>query len=277
MGCDIHPYIEIREAGKWRPMTAPERLAALPEPWLVERYREQAAQARAGAAVVGNWREPRFAIAAYERHLKEWAEGVEQDYDAEKDATGEYPYIKCKMLGPDLDRNYDLFSMLADVRNGHGFAGCETGEGFEPLADPRGIPEDASPAMRAKAAEYGADGHSHSWATLAELQAYFSKERGTRRIGFVDMPEYLRFKEDGKPNSWSGGVSGQLVQIVTPAKMDLISRGKVKADTGKNVYTKISWPVSYTGAAGDFYTKTMPGMAKLGAPEDVRLVFYFDN
>lgn len=45
---------------------------------------------------------------------------------------------------PSTGRNYDWFSILANVRNGYGFAGCITGEGFAVIADPRGLPEDIS-------------------------------------------------------------------------------------------------------------------------------------
>lgn len=41
------------------------------------------------------------------------------------------------------NRNYDVFAILADVRNGSGFAGVSTGEGFAPIAPRRGIPADA--------------------------------------------------------------------------------------------------------------------------------------
>lgn len=39
-------------------------------------------------------------------------------------------------------RNYDLFAILANIRNGSGFAGVPTGEGFVPISEPRGIPQD---------------------------------------------------------------------------------------------------------------------------------------
>ena len=39
-------------------------------------------------------------------------------------------------------RNYDTFAVLADVRNGYGFAGCDTGDGFEPISEPKGFPSD---------------------------------------------------------------------------------------------------------------------------------------
>ena len=40
------------------------------------------------------------------------------------------------------DRNYDLFGILANVRNGSGFAGISTGDGFVPMHDPREWPDD---------------------------------------------------------------------------------------------------------------------------------------
>ena len=42
-----------------------------------------------------------------------------------------------------IGRNYNLFAILANVRNGRGFAGAKTGEGFIPISEPRGFPMDA--------------------------------------------------------------------------------------------------------------------------------------
>ena len=65
------------------------------------------------------------------------------------EATGHYPdgraCYRCKGEGHLVDdhysdRSYDVFAMLADVRNGSGFAGVVTGEGFLPLAL-RGYPQ----------------------------------------------------------------------------------------------------------------------------------------
>src|SRR5581483_6649473 len=60
----------------------------------------------------------------------------------------------------DIGRKYDLFALLADVRN--------RGE-IEPIAPPRGLPEDVSEPVRRESDVMGADGHSHSWFTLEEL------------------------------------------------------------------------------------------------------------
>lgn len=45
---------------------------------------------------------------------------------------------------PPSSSNYDWFAILADVRNGIGFAGISTGEGFSVIAEPKGLPDDIS-------------------------------------------------------------------------------------------------------------------------------------
>ena len=46
---------------------------------------------------------------------------------------------------PSQDRNYRAFAVLADVRNGYGFAGFSTGDAVIPISEPRGLPDDMSP------------------------------------------------------------------------------------------------------------------------------------
>lgn len=62
--------------------------------------------------------------------------GVFQAFDAEtkkwQDIPSEY----------EQSRHYQLFAVLADVRNGYGFAGVQTGEPVKPIAKPRGLPPD---------------------------------------------------------------------------------------------------------------------------------------
>ena len=56
-----------------------------------------------------------------------------------------YAWMKDKFqVEPDGGRNYDWFSILADVRNGFGFAGISTGDGFDVIAQPKGLPNDLS-------------------------------------------------------------------------------------------------------------------------------------
>ena len=65
-------------------------------------------------------------------------------------------YPSCLYRG----RNYHLFSILADVRS--------YGEG-DAIAEPRGVPDDASYAYLYIVEQWKGDGHSHSYFTLTEL------------------------------------------------------------------------------------------------------------
>lgn len=59
--------------------------------------------------------------------------------------NSEYEWQKDEFQdSPDDGRNYDWFAILADVRNGYGFAGVSTGSGFDVIAEPKGLPEDLS-------------------------------------------------------------------------------------------------------------------------------------
>lgn len=67
-----------------------------------------------------------------------------------------------------IDRDYNLFGILAGVRNQGG---------WNPIASQRGLPDDASEEL--KAIEFSSTNpndplstHSHSWLTIAELIEY---------------------------------------------------------------------------------------------------------
>lgn len=120
-------------------------------------------------------------------------------------------------------RNYDAFAILADVRNGRGFAGVKTGEGFNPIADPKGVPSDASAEYKERVEDWKGDGHSHSYFTVAELKAY-DWNQTTIKSGLVGLgvgsnspfgKGFAEMHEEGKtdevPSMYFGGGTG--VQI----------------------------------------------------------------
>ena len=58
-----------------------------------------------------------------------------------------------------LNRNYDLFAILANIRN------CEDGGGYAYIQEERGVPKDVSAEARAVLSNE----HSAGWVTLSEL------------------------------------------------------------------------------------------------------------
>ena len=190
------------------------------------------------------------------------------------------------------DRNYRLFAILADVRNGYGFAGCDTGERLIPIAEPRGLPEDVSDLVRAESDYLGGDGHSHSWLTLAELLTYDWTQTATLR-GWINGPacaDWMRWRdEEPGPKTYSGGVSGQRIQHVPIAELEArvqaiwTSGGKFAEweqrirEELEHVYAQAEWKQSYASCCRKWWSETMPRLLHVGEPERVRIVFWFDN
>jgi len=200
-------------------------------------------------------------------------------------------------------RNYACFAILANVRNGYGFAGVPTGEGYKHMADPRGLPDDVSEAVQTESIEWGMDGHSHSWFTLAELQAY-DMNQGTVRFGVISLGQYKAWDRNGAPpGGWSGAVSGADIQTISMPQADEVlekypdypafegDAGAVLgiADTdgekinGARLFVAVQWRESYADAAPDFVRLrdvVLPAVVSkrgLASSQDVRAVFWFDN
>lgn len=163
-------------------------------------------------------------------------------------------------LGWGDTRNYDVFAMMADVRNGRGFAGVDLGDGFIPIAEPRGVPEDSDYSIQEEAEQWGVDGHSHSYLTLRELldlehSGYW--ENKTEHRGVMMRAELEQAKQDGivksvkgqnarlstNPRSWAGGISG-------PDPTDIFH---------------VSWEGAYRDSGGWLLKTTIPLLTELGS------------
>jgi len=181
------------------------------------------------------------------------------------------------------DRNYDVFAMLGNVRNGRGFAGCDTGDGFDFISDCRGYPEDFEIDSGESDYHQGfwMGDHSHTWISLEELNAFdFSKT--TVHRGVISLSERKRMLKfaDRSPESWCGGVSGGGTRMVRLEVMDdMIQRGEDDGDglLSATVFAAIGWEETYATSAGRFYSEFFPSLQKLGYPKDVRLVMGFDS
>lgn len=184
----------------------------------------------------------------------------------------------------DIDRDYDVFSILGNVRNGYGFAGVPTGSGFAPISDGRGVPADITPEAR----EALSNEHSATWVTLAEILAY-DWTRTTKKQGVVNGVTYEkwdRMKQWVKaPDNYCGGISGGRIKHVTEGEMKaqvIALRAARTQDFSviENFYCSVEWEETYAEAGAQIWTAVLPHMLKLGAQvgfENVRLVMDFDS
>lgn len=140
-------------------------------------------------------------------------------------------------------RNYDLFGIFADVRNG------TWGRDLPPIAAPRGFPDDMD-APPTRDDEYPLGDHSFSWLSLRELQEYDWDGPAIKR-GWVSHDQARQFERDGAPpTSYSaGGNHGEYVEWTETRRKSVRQ-----------------WP-----------DENLPILATLGGPDDVRLVFGFDS
>lgn len=188
-------------------------------------------------------------------------------------------------------RNYNLFAILADVRNGWGFAGIKTGEGFKPIGDARGVPEDASEGYKQLVNGWGVDGHSHSHFLLRELLDY-DWTQTTQLQGWCNMSEWRRWSRWNRrnglgPDQYSGAVSGAGVKHISAEEADALFEGLSAQEADQAVeknattFALAIWQVPYYIAAGSFVSETIPRLLKLAGGtqhlDDVRIIFFFDN
>ena len=178
------------------------------------------------------------------------------------------------------DRNYDLFAILANVRNGHGFAGCRTSNGFNPIAEPKGLPNDVTPEVQDELRDW--DGHSYSWFSLKELKEY-DWEQMVTHVGVLSEDQYKEMKETGEhPSSWCGSCCGGDIVTVDSSTMDKILNKTMDRDSNVKYYVQTEFPAeTYKDCCYNFVEKTIPELEALvpenGTDEDVRILFCFDN
>lgn len=283
MGCDIHAYVETRE----EPIldAVPERFRTTDVVSLID----NAMRTRDFSSlrlVADSLEEAGLYDVSIFTPLREetwrangsWAvhDWMEKYRDGFYDEERTEPKTDWKRAFEDplyIGRHYDLFAILADVRNGRGFAGDETGGGFVPIAQPRGLPTDATLVARTESDRWGVDGHSHSHLTVAEMLAY-DWGQTTSHWGWVNAEEYGEFKSEGKPSGWCGGVGGGGTRHLTNEQME----ERIKSGRTDSCYTLVEWTETYGESVRGFLDTTLPALASLTVdPSNVRLVFWFDN
>ena len=277
MGCDIHLYVEYydREAKEWK------------------LYDEEFPNPDYNPNEEWGAKQPQFV----DQLTPGYSGAYEDDGSIKEWYKDEYLFANVYH-----GRNYDLFSILADVRNGYGFAGIPTGSRIIPVLESlyqeppcRGLPSSVSPLVKRKSDDWNGDGHSHNWLTLEELKRYPWKGHFKTHLAYVDPVGFREWSNGGFEFSGYGDVTGENVHKVENDEMqnviDMLDKGELTIDEdGKwhplingNIYiTRVTWQEDMESCAGYFCKETIPLLESfldkknIGASE-LRIVFWFDN
>ncbi len=220
-------------------------------------------------------------------------------------------------ISPIESRNYSLFGLLANVRNGYGCAGCDTSDSIEPISFPKGLPDNLSNSVKKESESWGYDGHSHSWLTLKEILEYDTNKVKTKR-GFTNLENFNLFVSKGRPISHYGGVWGKNVYKIIfnnstkrfytekgfvvaaqflrkreeeevacynvsndiIASVNAIYNELLNSNPKAKLYIQIEWEVTVKEFAWVLYSLAVPQLkarSETSDYSDIRLVFWFDN
>jgi len=286
MGCDIHHAVEVRKDGVWHLHWANT----------IGRHYIDDDETYSSSFIWGD---------AFDQLPKTYQEKMAS------------PFV--------IDRDYDVFAILGNVRNTDG------ARQFVSMSDKWGLPDDATKQVKAWARSWGVGGHSHSFVTLKEMLTY-DFDRPKKRRALTDIMSYadwlLNRDGIGPPFSYCFSAIGNDALLTNEEAKEFVNEHKevlleavearkarrerleflrsnpkpISADGvydeehqrlakeskpifarldailgGRHHYTTIEFQESYHDCAPHLVDVTIPALQKLGDPEDVRLVFFFDN
>lgn len=207
--------------------------------------------------------------------------GVFQRHDAATDKWVDVP------SNYEQDRHYQLFAVLAGVRNGFGFAGVKTGDPVEPIADRRGLPDDfvmdgdAHPIasldfMDPGRRKYHGDDeplevwmgdHSHSWLTGEEILAWAEKAPTVTKTGYLTREVYANWDGKSAPESYCGDSWGLSIVKINDNEVE-------RRETPNWTHIRCEWECGLKQDLAYFFDE----VARLVSEHSrIRFVFGFDS
>jgi len=202
-----------------------------------------------------------------------WREIVWQDEPYKADPVPDIPVAPECFDG----RNYDLFAILAGVRNGTGFAGCLTGSRWPSIAPDRDWPDGFNPEAVAPHPRYPEEGpryvgdHSYTWVTLAELEA-FDWSISHTAFGVVPAAVYEQHKT-GPPETYCAETCGPGIETYEPAAYETAKRNGVLS---ARPHVRVLWYETAAEATG-WPNEVLPWLRRLADGRPLRLVLGFDS
>jgi len=164
-------------------------------------------------------------------------------------------------------------------------------EPITPIAEPRGLPENVSAEVKAESDEWGIDGHSHSWLTLAELDAVPWQKNLVRLCGFVDPREFQEYEKAGEPGTWTYSLdrrgysevtNDEMRELIATRELDEPENEWSRTTIGGTLYlTEVAWSHTWAEVATELLASMeklrVAGAAEGFEPDQLRYVFWFDN
>ena len=184
-------------------------------------------------------------------------------------------------------RHYQLFAVLAGVRNGTGFGGVKTGDAVTPIAKPRGFPDgfevdedDAHPLatldhMDPRRREWHGEDeelevwmgdHSFSWLSGEEMLSWYANAPTVTHVGIIGRKAYEAW-DGGCPNGYCGGIGGPGVIVVNDTDEE-------RAATPGWTHIRVQWKTCLRDELSYFFNEVARLQAEHGS---VRFVFGFDS
>jgi len=181
--------------------------------------------------------------------------GVFQRFDPETEKWVEIP----SEYGQ--DRDYQLFSVLAGVRNYHL-------EPIEPISRPRGLPEDFDwDDSEYPTRSVWLGDHSHSWLSGEEMLEWYSSAPTIRVSGVISQGQYISWDHVSTPYPYSQGIYGANVRVVDEGDVPDL-------DSEPWSHIRVSWSESLWIELAYFFDEVTRLQDKFGK---VRFVFGFDS
>lgn len=257
MGTDIHFAVEVAElnadgtlTGEWLPLPGPEV-----ECWVCHGKTEFVHRAgpQKGQLLPCSW-------------CTQDGSNIE---DPDDRAYYESRYVEPGIIRDRWysNRNYVVFAVLGDVRNGSGFAGSFTHTPVIPISSNRGIPDDVLPETRAVLS----DEHSPSWCMLSEVLDY-DWSQTIQRGGWVGAEQYQVFKDEGSPEFWSGSIGGGGIAKVSAEGME----HGIANNRADKLHTFVTWEHPIKNDC-EHFLEQMKLIAWSTGDVPVRLIFDFDS
>jgi hypothetical protein len=194
-----------------------------------------------------------------------------------------------------IERNYHMFALLGGVRNY---------DEITPISELKGIDKNSGRDFKIQAEYYNSDGHSYSNLTLRELLD-FDWTKKVLKKGYLDIVQWANFRSIGKPSGYSRDISGHHIEIFKPEAFEEAWRKysfamglekyilPSKAITNEEEEKRFAfflapnrktypvcdaeWEIPIYENTSHFWSCIMPRLLALGAPEEVRINFFFDS